>query len=113
MDSSKMDRPLASKRRSLLALNILNFFMADVQAGLGPYLAVYLSAKRHWDPGHIGIALAAMSFAGMAVQTPVGAAVDGIRKKRLFLSLAVATIGIGAVLMVNFPVFAVIIPLQA
>jgi hypothetical protein len=41
-------------RRSLLALNALNFFMADVQAGLGPFLGVFLQA-RHWSPAEIGV----------------------------------------------------------
>jgi hypothetical protein len=33
-------------RKSLRALNAANFFMADVQAGLGPFLGVFLE-QRH------------------------------------------------------------------
>jgi hypothetical protein len=32
--------------KSLLALNALNFFMADVRDGLGPFLGVFLQEKR-------------------------------------------------------------------
>ena len=41
--------------RSTAALNWLNFFAADVATGVGPFLAIYLAANRHWQPGAIGI----------------------------------------------------------
>jgi hypothetical protein len=31
---------------SLFALNALNFFMADVHGGLGPFLGVFLQARQ-------------------------------------------------------------------
>ncbi len=37
-------------RRNNLSLDSLNFFLADVRDGLGPYLAIYLLAVHHWDP---------------------------------------------------------------
>jgi hypothetical protein len=36
-----------TKQRSLPALDWLNFFMADVGTGIGPFLAIYLTATRH------------------------------------------------------------------
>jgi hypothetical protein len=36
----------------LLALDALNFFMADVPAGLGRFLGVFLRAQ-HWSPAQI------------------------------------------------------------
>ena len=33
-------------KTSLRALNAVNFFMADVQGGLGPFLGIYLQAKQ-------------------------------------------------------------------
>ena len=39
-----MDKP-----RSIRALEWLNFFVADVQTGLGPFLAAYLAASG-WSP---------------------------------------------------------------
>src|SRR5919206_334227 len=50
--------------RTRFALDALNFFLADVRDGLGPYLAVYLLTIQHWDEERIGIV---MSMAGMAV----------------------------------------------
>ncbi len=38
------ERP--TSRRALIGLNALNFFLADVRDGLGPYLAIYLIAVR-------------------------------------------------------------------
>ncbi len=36
-------------RRSLSALDWVNFFLADVQAGLGPFLGIYLINKEGWN----------------------------------------------------------------
>ncbi|HXM68145.1 MAG TPA: hypothetical protein VN911_15550 [Candidatus Acidoferrum sp.] len=43
------------KHRSLRWLEWLNFFLADVQTGLGPFLAAYL-ASSGWNPGRVGYA---------------------------------------------------------
>jgi predicted MFS family arabinose efflux permease len=74
-------------RRSLLALDLVNLFQADVGAGLGPFLAIYLMASRGWKPEMIGLALAAQGYATVAAQTPAGALVDWIRPKRLAIAL--------------------------
>jgi hypothetical protein len=60
------------KGRSLVALDALNVFMADVRDGLGPFLAIYLAAAQHWDAGRIGIAMSVQGFATVAAQTPAG-----------------------------------------
>ena len=36
--------------QSLRALDWLNFFLADVRTGVGPFLAVYLTSALHWNP---------------------------------------------------------------
>jgi hypothetical protein len=38
-------------------LDALNFFLADVRGGLGPYLAVYLLVEREWDEASIGVVM--------------------------------------------------------
>ena len=48
--------------RSLVALGALNFFMADVRDGLGPFLGVYLQAH-DWSPAAIGTV---MTIGGLA-----------------------------------------------
>jgi hypothetical protein len=45
-----------TKQRSLRALEWLNFFVADVQTGLGPFLAAYL-ASSGWNPERLGVLL--------------------------------------------------------
>jgi hypothetical protein len=59
------------KQRSLHALEWLNFFLADVQTGLGPFLAAYL-ASSGWNPGCVGYALTFGRLVGVAMQTPAG-----------------------------------------
>ena len=78
-------------RRSLIALNALNFFMADVQAGLGPFLGVFLQA-RHWSPAEIGVVMTIGGISGMAVTTPLGAFVDRTRAKRAIVVVAAIAI---------------------
>jgi len=80
----------------LRALDALNFFLADVREGIGPFLAVYLAATLHWNPAQIGLTLALGGFAGVLAQTPMGALVDQIRQKRLLIVSASAVIGLGS-----------------
>ena len=39
------------------SLDSLNFFLADVRQGLGPYLAIYLLTERHWAEDQIGFVM--------------------------------------------------------
>jgi MFS family permease len=94
-------------RRSLFALNTLNFFMADVQAGLGPFLGVYLQA-RHWPPGEIGIVMTIGGIAGMAVTTPFGALVDRLRFKRAIIVAAAIVIALASTAVLWHPNFTVV-----
>ena len=67
--------------RARCALLSLNFFMADMQAGIGPFLGVFLQA-RGWQTGAIGSAMTLGGIAGMAVTIPAGAFVDKTTHKR-------------------------------
>jgi MFS family permease len=75
-------------------LDALNFFLADVRGGLGPYLAVYLLVERNWDEAAIGVAMSLAAMAGILAQTPAGALVDTVREKRALM--AVATLAVTA-----------------
>src|SRR6476620_1037863 len=55
------------------SLDWLNFFLADVRDGLGPYLAIYLLAVQHWDAASIGLVMTIGGLAGLLTQTPAGA----------------------------------------
>ncbi len=72
--------------RSLRGLDALNFFLADVRDGLGPYLAIYLIAVRGpsqgWNEATTGLVMTIAGFAGLIAQTPAGAFVDNSRHKR-------------------------------
>jgi hypothetical protein len=47
----------------------LNFFLADVQSGVGPFLAIYLAGYA-WNEQRVGIALTVGGIAGILTQTP-------------------------------------------
>ena len=65
----------------LYALEGLNFFMADVQAGIGPFLGVFLQAQG-WHPESIGTVMTLGGIAGMLTTSPAGALVDATHHKR-------------------------------
>jgi MFS family permease len=102
-----------SHRRSLRALDWLNVFMSDVQTGIGPYLAIYLMATRHWDPAHIGLAMSAMGLASVVAQTPAGALTDRLRQKRWMIVAAAVVVAIGCLWIVTSPALAGVIAAQA
>ena len=90
--SARADGPSA---RSLRGLDGINFLMADVRDGVGPYLSVFLKGSEHWDAGAIGLAMAASSIAAAICQVPAGLLVDGTRAKRLLVAIAGADRGGG------------------
>jgi predicted MFS family arabinose efflux permease len=92
---------------SLFALNALNFFMADVQAGLGPFLGVFLQA-RHWSPAEIGIVMTIAGVAGMVVTAPLGALVDRTTAKRAVVIVCALVITAATVAILFRPAFAVV-----
>jgi MFS family permease len=69
-------------KRATRALQALNFFMADMQAGIGPFLGVFLQ-QRGWTAGPIGSVMTAGGVAGMVMTAPAGAFIDHTEKKRL------------------------------
>lgn len=78
-------RPLASHHR---ALDWLNFFLADVRDGLGPYLAIYLLAVHQWQPANIGLLMSLAGIVALLAQTPAGALIDRTPAKRAVLVIA-------------------------
>jgi MFS family permease len=87
-----------NRKRSLRALEATNFFLADVQTGVGPFLAAYL-AGAGWNPGRVGVALSVGGVVTVALQTPAGAIVDSLRSKRAIIVLGALVLGMGAVLL--------------
>ena len=66
--------------RALRGLDALNFFLADVRDGLGPYLAIYLIAVRGpdqgWNEATTGLVMTIAGIVGLVAQTPAGALID-------------------------------------
>jgi MFS family permease len=77
-----------SPSRAARSLDALNFFLADVEGGLGPYLAVYLLTVRQWNAAEIGIVMSVAGVAGILAQTPAGALIDAARAKRAIIAVA-------------------------
>jgi hypothetical protein len=71
------------------------FFVADVQTGFGPFVAVYLTAHK-WTQIDIGLVLTVGGLVALAGQIPGGALVDAARSERLVAGLAVAAIAVSA-----------------
>jgi MFS family permease len=70
--------------KAIWPLLSLNFFMADMQAGIGPFLGVFLLAHG-WQSGLIGTVMTVGGVAGMLMTTPAGALVDATRHKKLYV----------------------------
>jgi len=91
-------------KRSLLGLDSLNFLLADVQTGVGPFLAIYL-AGYYWNEQRVGLALTVGGIAGILAQTPAGGLVDSLRSKRAMVAAAVVALAAGALLIAFSPSF--------
>jgi predicted MFS family arabinose efflux permease len=95
-------------RQSLRGLDWFIFFLADVQTGFGPFVAVYLTTQK-WTQVEIGFVLSIGGIIGLIGQMPGGAIVDAARSERLVASLAVAAIGISALGYAAWPIFPVVV----
>jgi MFS family permease len=91
-------------RRSERGLDWFTFFVADIQTGFGPFLAVYLTTQK-WNQADIGLILAIGSLAGLISQLPAGWLVDMVTSKRRVAMLAIVGIGISAFLIALMPSF--------
>lgn len=80
-------------------LDALNFFLADVRDGLGPYLAIYLLTVQHWDEASIGLVMSIGGIAGILAQTPAGAIVDATGHKRALLVVAAIAVTLGSIIL--------------
>jgi predicted MFS family arabinose efflux permease len=95
-------------RQSLRGLDWFIFFLADVQTGFGPFIAVYLTTEK-WTQAEIGLVLSIGGVVGLVGQMPGGAIVDAARSERLVAGFAIAAIGISALAYATWPIFAVVL----
>jgi predicted MFS family arabinose efflux permease len=101
---ASIETKTSPSRGTLRGLDWLNFFLADVQTGVGPFLAIYLAGYK-WNEERVGLALTVGGIAGILTQTPAGALVDFLRSKRALVGVAVAALAAGALLIALFPSF--------
>lgn len=78
-------------------LNALNFLIAAVQTGFGPFVAVWLT-RQHWSETDIGLALSIGTGVALLGQLPAGALVDSQRNKRMLTAIALVTLALSATL---------------
>src|SRR5581483_4740495 len=93
--------------QSLRGLDWFIFFLADVQTGFGPFIAVYLTTQK-WTQAQIGLVLSIGGVVGLIGQMPGGAIIDAAKSERLVAAFAVATIGCSALAYATWPIFAVV-----
>ncbi|RZK77329.1 MAG: MFS transporter, partial [Pedobacter sp.] len=79
--------PIAADKRAIWPLQSLNFFMADLQAGIGPFLGIFLLAHG-WQSGLIGSVMTIGGVAGMIMTIPAGALIDATKRKRFYVVIS-------------------------
>jgi len=94
--------------RSTRGLDWFVFFLADVQTGFGPFIAVYLTTEK-WTQVEIGLILSVSGLTSLLGQMPGGALVDWARSERLVAGLAVAAIGVSALAYAVWPIFPIVL----
>lgn len=91
------------KRRSQTALDWVVFFLSDVETGVGPFMAGYLTGIRHWNPEQIGIVIAAQKIASVITQALAGWVIDRTIFKRWIMAGVALAISLGSLFVVWFP----------
>jgi len=121
--SQVLPRPAAQARASDAPVDILtrgshrsldwfSFFLADIQAGFGPFVAIYLTAHS-WTQLDIGLVLTASGLVALAGQLPAGALVDAVRSARLVAGIALLAICASALTMAVWPIFPIVLSARA
>lgn len=90
-------------------LDALNFFLADVRGGLGPYVSVFLLTQAFWTQAEIGTVLAISGILGIAFQAPIGALIDATHGKRGLLVASVLLLAASAIAIERVPIGPVVL----
>jgi MFS family permease len=90
-------------------LDRLNFLLADVRGGLGPYVGVFLVTRAGWDQATLGAVLTVSGLLGVALQAPIGALIDATRRKRALLVAGVAALAASALAIAWAPTLPVVL----
>jgi MFS family permease len=95
----------SAERANRAPLDWLNFFLADVKDGVGPFLAIYLMSSQHWDAGRIGIVLSIAGIATVLARGPAGALADALKCKRTLIAIGAMVVAAAAIVMAVIPQF--------
>ena len=93
-----------ASRRSRRGLDWFVFFVADVQTGFGPFIAVYLTSQK-WTQVDIGFVLTVGGLISLFGQIPGGALLDALNSPRLAAAVAVTLVGLSALILAIWPTY--------
>ncbi|MFD1302314.1 MFS transporter [Methylobacterium marchantiae] len=94
--------------KSRRGLDAFAFFVANLQTGFGPFLAVYFT-QAQWTQSDIGFALTVGSLVSLLGQVPGGAFVDAVRSRRFAAGLSVVAISLSAFALAMWPSFLIVL----
>jgi MFS family permease len=98
---------LSPPSKSLSGLDGLNFFLAGMQAGFGPFVAVLLADEK-WTQQNIGFVLSVSGLTSLLSQLPGGELLDFSRSKRFIVALGAVVVAVSALLMALWPILPVV-----
>lgn len=99
--------PAATPTSAARGLDAFTFFIANLQTGFGPFLAVYFTQQK-WTQSDIGLALTVGSLVSLLGQMPGGAFVDASRSKRFAAGFSAFWVGASAVMLAAFPTYLIV-----
>src|SRR5690242_15445669 len=104
--SCSLDRHPSSRSRR--GLDWLVFFVADIQTGFGPFVAVFLTSQK-WTQVDIGLVLTVSGLVGLVGQVPFGAIVDAARSLRPIAAVTLVAIGASAFAFAAWPILPIVL----
>ena len=88
-------------------LDWVNFFLAGMQAGFGPFVAVLLADEK-WTQESIGFVLSVGGFVALLSQIPGGELLDATRSKRFLVALGAIAVAMSALVIAFWPTLMVV-----
>src|SRR5215467_214084 len=98
---------LSPSGTSLSGLDGINFFLAGMQAGFGPLVAVLLADEK-WTQQNIGYVLSVSGVAGLLSQLPGGELLDASRSKRFLVAFGAIVVAVSALVIALWPILPVV-----
>ena len=71
----------------------------------GPFVNVYLVTDRHWSQTEVGLVATTSGLLGIALQTPIGAAIDLTPAKRAVIVISISAMAFASLIIFGLPTF--------